>query len=575
MENSRLYIFFGLSLVIIIGFYLIVPAPKPVAPPPAKLAEPAAPAPAALSGPAPALAPAPAPTLKAAAKLVRVETPWAAATIDTLGGRLESLQLKGYRQQKRGLNWGDLIPFLRQWIPAPAGDDKALVEMVKRELPGEDVLGLEFLGDDALTKAFQGVVFRASADSLTVPANGVPAKGAAADGTAKLTLTGEGPGRLTVEKQIVFHADSYVLDYTVNLINYGPAPRTLHVVAQFGQGPATNDTSSQRGAQQGPIDRSGGKVHKPGIGDIEGHLPVKDLQWLGVADAYFISAARATTPIVGGDYTAGSPPGVTLEKKLRIPAYGIELPATALEPGKMVTSQFVLYLGPKSTDDMLKFGQRLEESLDLTLEVIAAPLLALLRWFHGYVGNFGVAIILLTVVVRVMLFPLTYRGMVSMKRMQKLQPRMAALRAKFKNDKERMNKETMELYRKHKVNPLGGCLPIVVQIPIFFALYSALISAIELRHAPFGLWIQDLSAHDGLYLLPLVMGSTMFFQQRMTPSSMDPTQAKIMMWMPVIFTVFMLSFPSGLMVYWSTSNLLSITQQAIINRVKVPEPAEG
>jgi YidC/Oxa1 family membrane protein insertase len=571
MENSRLYIFFGLSLAIIIGFYLLVPMTKPPAPPPARPAEPAAAAPVASGGPvatqAPASGPAPAPKAVATAtpKLVIVESPLALATVDTAGGRLAGLKLKLYRQHKRGLNWGDLIPFLRQWIPSPAGDDGVLVEMVRRELPGEDVLGLEFLGDDALTKAFEGAVFRASADSLTVPANG----------TAKLTLTADGPGKLTVEKQIVFHADTYVLDYTVNLINYGPAPRTLHVVDRFGQGPAVNDTSSQRGAQQGPIERSGGKTHKPGVGDIEDRLPVKDLQWLGIADAYFVSAARATTPVVGGIYTAGSPPGVTLEKKLRIPAYGIELPATVLEPGKMVSSQFVFYLGPKSTDDMLKFGQRLEDSLDLTLEVIAAPLLALLRWFHGYVGNFGVAIILLTVVVRVVLFPLTYRGMVSMKRMQKLQPRMTALREKFKNDKERMNREVMELYRRHKVNPLGGCLPIVVQIPIFFALYSALISAIELRHAPFGLWIQDLSAHDGLYLLPLVMGGTMFFQQRMTPSSMDPTQAKIMMWMPVVFTVFMLSFPSGLMVYWSTSNLLSITQQAIINRVKVPEPAGG
>ena len=568
MENTRLYLFFGMALLIIIGWYLLIPPPKP-APPPAKPAGSAAQAPLAPGAPAalpaPAAVPAAPPVSTVAAERVTVEAPLFVATIDGAGGTLTSFKLKDYRQLKRGLNWGDLIPPLRQWIPPSAGDDKALVDMVKQELPGDAVLGLQFVGDDALTRAFSGVVFRASTDRLTVPANG----------TAKLTLLGTGPGKLTVQKELVFHADSYVVDYTVNVINYGPAARTLHVVSGFGEGPALNATSVQRGAQHGPIDRSGGKIHKVGIGDIEGSLEVKDLQWLGIADAYFIDAARATTPVVGGVYTAGSPPGVTLDKKLRIPSFGIELPSTDLAAGKMVSNRFVLYLGPKSTDDMLKFGQRLEDSLDLTLEVIAAPMLALLRWFDSYVGNYGVAIILLTVVVRVMLFPLTYRGMVSMKRMQKLQPRMAALREKYKKDKERLNRETMELYRRHKVNPLGGCLPIVVQIPIFFALYSALISAIELRHAPFVLWIQDLSAHDGLYLLPIVMGCTMFFQQRMTPTSMDPTQAKIMMWMPVVFTVFMLSFPAGLMVYWSTSNLLSVTQQAIINRVKVPEPAEA
>ncbi|MFI5401291.1 MAG: membrane protein insertase YidC, partial [SAR324 cluster bacterium] len=406
MENTRLYVFFGIALLIIIGWYLLVPPPKPP-PAPAKPAGPAATAPvvpgapAALQAPAAAAAAAPGSTV--AAERVTVETPLFAATVDGAGGTLTSFKLKQYRQTKRGLDWGDLISPLRQWIPAVSGDDQALVEMVKEDLPGDGVLGLQFLGDEALTRAFAGVAFRASSGRLTVPANG----------TAKLTLVGTGPGKLTVQKELVFHADSYVVDYSVNLINYGPAPRTLHVVSRFGEGPAMNATSEQRGAQHGPIDRSAGKVHKVGIGDIEGSLEVKDLQWLGIADAYFIDAARATTPIAGGVYTAGSPPGVTLEKKLRIASFGIELPGTDLAAGKMVSNHFVLYLGPKSTDDMLKFGQRLEDSLDLTLEVIAAPMLAMLRWFYSYVGNYGVAIILLTVVVRVVLFPLTYRGMVS------------------------------------------------------------------------------------------------------------------------------------------------------------------
>jgi YidC/Oxa1 family membrane protein insertase len=164
--------------------------------------------------------------------------------------------------------------------------------------------------------------------------------------------------------------------------------------------------------------------------------------------------------------------------------------------------------------------------------------------------------------------------MLSIKRMQKLQPRMVALREKFKGDKERLNKEMMAMYKKHKMNPLGGCLPIALQIPIFFALYSALLGAIELRHEPFMLWITDLSAQDGLYVSPLLMGASMLLQQKLTPASVDPTQAKIMMWMPVIFTFFMLSFPAGLVLYWFTSNTLSIVQQVLINRINVPEPED-
>jgi YidC/Oxa1 family membrane protein insertase len=223
---------------------------------------------------------------------------------------------------------------------------------------------------------------------------------------------------------------------------------------------------------------------------------------------------------------------------------------------------------------MEKFGHRLDDSLDLTLDFLAAPMLAMLRWFNSFLHNYGLAIILLTIVVRVVLFPLTYKGMVSMKRMQKLQPKMTSLRERFKDDRERMNREVMELYRRHKVNPLSGCLPILLQIPIFFALYSALMGAIELRHSPFAGWITDLSQHDGLYILPLLMGASMFVQQKLTPSSLDPTQAKIMLWMPIVFTMFMFNFPAGLTLYWFTSNLLSIAQQAIINRVQVPEFAD-
>jgi len=206
--------------------------------------------------------------------------------------------------------------------------------------------------------------------------------------------------------------------------------------------------------------------------------------------------------------------------------------------------------------------------------VLASPLLVMLRWFHGLTGNYGIAIILLTMMVRIVLFPLTYKGMVSMKRMSKLQPKIKAMREKYKDNKEKINREMMDMYKRYKVNPLGGCLPIALQIPIFFALYSALLGAIELRHSPFLGWITDLSSADPLYITPVLMGASMFFQQRMTPTAMDPTQQKILMWMPVIFTAFMFNFPAGLTLYWLTSNMLSVLQQLIINRVQIPDLVE-
>ncbi|MCA9773862.1 MAG: membrane protein insertase YidC, partial [Myxococcales bacterium] len=178
----------------------------------------------------------------------------------------------------------------------------------------------------------------------------------------------------------------------------------------------------------------------------------------------------------------------------------------------------------------------------------------------------GLAIILLTIVVKGLFYPLTHKSYTSMKAMQKLQPEMKRLKERLKDNKEELNRELMELYRRHKVNPFAGCFPIVLQIPVFFGLYRALLNSIELRHAPFGLWIHDLSMKDPYYITPVIMGVTMFLQQKMTPSTMDPAQARIMQFMPLLFTFMFLQFPSGLVIYWLVSNVLSIVQQYLINR---------
>jgi YidC/Oxa1 family membrane protein insertase len=215
------------------------------------------------------------------------------------------------------------------------------------------------------------------------------------------------------------------------------------------------------------------------------------------------------------------------------------------------------------------------------MEWLAVPILWLMHRFYEFTHNYGVAIILLTVITKVLFFPLTIKSMTSMKAMQALQPQINALRSKYKSDPQRLQRETMELYRAHKVNPLGGCLPMVVQIPIFYALYVALSVSVDIQNAPFicfgrlfgvDLWICDLAAHDPTYVLPILMGISMFIQQKMTPVMGDPRQAKMMLFMPVVFTFMFLNLPAGLVLYWTLSNVLQIAQQKYMERIgKKPE----
>ncbi len=565
-----MFLAIGLSMVVIVLYYAFFapPPPKPQ-PLPAETSETAGGTPSAATPGIPSAegttAPAPQPEMTAvqAEQVLQVETPLYIARIDRRGGRLISLQLKEYRQGKSQTDWGDLIPPLRSLLPSNHVDEVSLVEMVGRDLPHAEPFRVEFVDNETLTQHFDGVLFDANREGVTLAADASQAD--------TLVLTGTGPDGLTLRKELTFHPDSYVVGYTLQVINYGDSPRNLRVSAVFGEGPQL--ATSQFRSHQGPIYEEDGSVDTETADDIEGQLQLPQFDWLGITDNYFLSAAKALSPVSHGAYRAMQvPPGG--EEAPWAAVYSIELPTVALQPNKLVTGDFMVYLGPKKVADMRRFDAELENSLDLTLDVLATPLLVMLRWFHSYVGNYGVAIILLTIVVRVGLFPLTYKGMVAMKRMQKLQPKMVGLREKYKKDRERLNKEMMGVYKRYKVNPLGGCLPIALQIPIFFALYSALLGAIELRHSPFALWIQDLSAHDPFYITPVLMGVSMFLQQKLTPTTLDPTQAKIMMWMPVVFTAFMFNFPSGLVLYWLTSNTLSIAQQLLINRINVPEPEE-
>lgn len=239
-------------------------------------------------------------------------------------------------------------------------------------------------------------------------------------------------------------------------------------------------------------------------------------------------------------------------------------------PGKSeVSLKQVLYAGPKSINILGNIGDELTNIINFGwMGFIAKPLLFTMKWFYAQIPNWGIAIILLTLLVRLFVLPFNMMSMKSMKAMQKIQPEMTAVREKFKDDPMRMNQEIMALMKTNKANPFGGCLPMLLQIPIFFALYRVIGSSIELYQSPFMLWITDLSTHDKFYVLPVLMGVTMFIQQKLTPTNMDPTQAKILMYMPLVMSVFMLNLPSGLTLYMFVSGLFGITQQYFMLKTK-------
>jgi YidC/Oxa1 family membrane protein insertase len=298
------------------------------------------------------------------------------------------------------------------------------------------------------------------------------------------------------------------------------------------------------------------------------------IKWIGIEDRYFLSS------IIPGSEVEGS---IKLSLDEDVVTNRLINPMFELSPGMQSESQFFVFMGPKSMDLLNSLGHDLGKALNFGFfDVIAKPCLWFMNKLHSVIPNYGIAIILLTVFTKVLLWPLGSKSYKSMSEMKKLQPLMTEIREKHKNDKQKMNQELMALYKTYKVNPMGGCLPMVLQIPVFFALYRMLYQAIELRHAPFFLWINDLSAPDRLFnfgfsipfmeppfgipVLTIIMGATMLLQQKMSPPPGDPTQAKMMMLMPVVFTFIFINFSSGLVLYWLVNNILSISQQYYVQK---------
>jgi YidC/Oxa1 family membrane protein insertase len=282
---------------------------------------------------------------------------------------------------------------------------------------------------------------------------------------------------------------------------------------------------------------------------------------------YFLSAWIPPSDQVEHYYTNALPGGKYI--------LGSYAPSSKVAPGEKLTLSRQLYVGPKLQDQLESIAEGLELTVDYGwLTVIAKPIFWLLEAIHNLVGNWGWSIIILTLLIKAAFFKLSETSYKSMANLRKLAPRIQAMRDRYGDDKQRLNQAMMELHKKESINPLGGCLPILVQIPVFIALYWVLLETVEMRQAPWIFWIHSLSDKDPYFILPLIMGVSMFIQQKLNPTPPDPMQAKIMMSLPFVFTVFFAFFPAGLVLYWVVNNIISILQQWYITR-KIEKKAAG
>ncbi|MDX1807907.1 MAG: membrane protein insertase YidC [Sulfurospirillaceae bacterium] len=359
------------------------------------------------------------------------------------------------------------------------------------------------------------------------------------DKPVKITLTQDLPG-VKVKKELTFYNDGH---YDVNVV----LDKNKEYFITPGYHPSlAKDHYTFHGAL---LKKSDGGMEIISDGDAK-QQTFKDVKFAGNADKYY---ATVLYNFKTGMTVVESP------EKDKIPALYIKGTQDLKLSG---------YIGPKEFVILNKINPGLTDLIEYGFfTFISKPLFVLLSMIHSYLGNWGWAIVVLTFLIRLVLFPLTYKGMVSMNKMKILAPKMKELQAKYKGDKQKLNAHMMELYKKHGANPMGGCLPMILQIPVFFAIYRVLQNAVELKGAPWIFWIHDLAVMDPYFILPVLMGLSMFIQQRLAPNNFtDKTQEKIMKFLPLIFTFFFVTFPAGLTLYWFVSNLFSIAQQTYVNK---------
>lgn len=455
---------------------------------------------------------------------VEVETDLYRAKFTSRGAALTSWELKRYR--------------------STAGAE-ALVQLVRQGSKFTQPLTAT-TDDTALTKELGQGIYHVTKDFTTLDRS---------HPTGHITFSYENSETGTrLEKRFTFHADSYLVDIEL---------------AQSGLSASVN---VELGTNFGIVDWGEGFIGSVGAASlvddkVEKGMPDEELErkgsvkWAALQDKYFISAL---IPQHSTSMIAKNQGEKLVSTAVRLPIDG---------PGTPLHIQ--LYAGPKEHDTLQNLQIGLEDTIDFgwflfgswdTVRAIAKPIFYILRWINEYTHNYGLTIILLTVGIKVLFVPLQYKSYKSMKQMQGIQPKVMALQEKLKDDRERLNRELIKLYRDHKVNPVGGCLPMLLQMPVFVALFNILYMTIDLRQAPLGLWITDLSVQDPYYILPIVMGVSMFVMQKIQPTTMDPNQAKIMLLLPVFMTFLFINFPAGLVLYWLTNNVLSIVQQFVTDR---------
>ena len=527
--EKRTLIALVLALVILFGFqYFFSPKQQPV--PPKEVApstEAAAPAkaeqaPARPSAQAVTKAEGPAPSAATkATKTYVVETPLLRVTFSDLGGAVTSVKLLKYKEK----------------LGSPEG--KELFEDIKPygQMP-------------ALTESQNGAA-ATDATAFSPDKEDVIIK----DAPETITFTGALTNGKKVKKIYTFYPDRYTVGLQVTIENLDPE-RTYLDLAMISM------KEKPRYSFKGPFVYNGksldqiSKLEKPVDAD-------KTYTYAGFDEGYF---AFIWIP------EEASKPALKIEE----PHENIPIERLKLDKPD-VSGQ--LYFGPRDIGILKALNVRAEKIVDFGwFDIVAKPMLWGMNWANKFTHNYGIDIILLTILIKIIFYPLTLKSYKSMKEMQKLQPQIAKLKEKFKDDKEKLNREMMDIYKKKGINPLGGCLPMVIQIPVFFALYRVLIGAIEFRHAPFMLWINDLASPEDLFslsvagytvplrVLPLIMGITQVLQQKMTPTTADPMQEKMMLFMPIVFTFLFWGFPSGLVLYWLVNNVISIAQQVYINK---------
>lgn len=536
MDNRRLILLlvFSFSLLMLWEAWQKRGEPKPVAPPTAAVPAPTAPAgsvptPSA-SAAAPGAVPSAAPVAAQPAPRVTVKTDLYQADVSAQGGDLVRLELLQHR----------------------ATEDK------RRNF---------VLFDDKHRYAAQsGLIGAGLPNHKTVwqlPAGTQELK--AGDNELRLRLTANAEGGVQVAKTYVFRRGSYLIDVEYEIVNGGQASIAPHAYFQLQRdGQEPEGGTAMMATFTGPAIYSEAqkyqKVAFDDVGKKDKHIGKTDDGWVAMVQHYFVSAWLPrghgereffTRKLADGLYAAG-----------------VIVPVPEAAPGQTVKFDVPLYAGPQEQDKLQQIAPGLDLVVDYGwLTVIAAPLFWVLEMIQKFTNNWGWSIIGLTVLLKLIFFPLSAASYKSMAKMRLLTPKLQKLKETYGDDRQRMNTEMMELYKKEKVNPLGGCLPILVQIPVFIALYWVLLGSVEMRQASWLGWITDLSAKDPYYILPLIMGVTMLIQTKLNPTPPDPIQAKIMMIMPIVFTGMFLMFPSGLVLYWVVNNILSIAQQWQITRM--------